>query len=116
MLNRVDFPEPFGPMTPVIEPRATFRLASSSATRPPKCFETRSTTRISSVPVLAMAQRLLATRREPLQVAAGNRQPGPGAAGDEVDDAARHEQHGDEDYDADEPQINLREARPQQLV
>src|ERR1700712_4057121 len=108
MLNRVDLPEPFGPITPVIEPRFTLRLASSRATRPPKCFETRSTTRISSDAASAMTPSLLAARREPLQVAARDRQPRPGATGDEIDDAARHKQNRDEDHDPDEPQINLR--------
>src|SRR4051794_37216099 len=116
MLNSVDLPEPFGPMTPVMEPRATLRLASSNATRPPKCFETRSTTRMSSEAGSAMTQNLLAPRGEPLQVAARDWQPRPGAAGDEVDDPTRHEQHGNQDHDPDEAEIDLRKARPEQFV
>src|SRR5450631_4455414 len=35
-LNRVVLPAPFGPMRPVVFPRATEKLALSSACRPPK--------------------------------------------------------------------------------
>src|SRR3954464_5785539 len=100
-------------MTPVIEPRATFRLASPNAPRPPKCFETRSTTRMSSEAGSAMTQNLLAARAGRLQVAARDWQPGPGAAGDEVDDPTRHAQHGNQDHDPDEAEINLRKERPE---
>src|SRR3954464_8657598 len=103
-------------MTPVIEPRATFRLASPNAPRPPKCFETRSTTRMSSEAGSAMTQNLLAARTEPLQVAERDWQPRRGAAGAAVDDPTRHEQHGNQDHDPDEAEIDLRKARPEQCV
>jgi hypothetical protein len=36
MLNRVDLPAPFGPISPVIEPRATASEQPSTAWMPPK--------------------------------------------------------------------------------
>src|SRR5262249_59394819 len=39
----VVLPAPFGPIRPVIEPRATSRLAPSSACKPPKRFSTERT-------------------------------------------------------------------------
>src|SRR6266487_14175 len=42
MLNRVVFPEPFGPISPAIPPCSTSIVQSLSACTPPKAFETRS--------------------------------------------------------------------------
>ena len=39
-LNSVVFPEPLGPMRPVMPPSGTVRLTSRLATTPPKDFET----------------------------------------------------------------------------
>ena len=38
-LNKVVFPEPFGPIIPVIVPRFTLREQSETAAKPPKCFD-----------------------------------------------------------------------------
>src|SRR5690606_16784418 len=48
MLNRVDLPAPFGPISPVIDPLATFSEQSETAFRPPKLLETFSTSMSAS--------------------------------------------------------------------
>ena len=45
-LNKVVFPEPLGPIIPVIEPFLIFREQSLTAARPPKYFERLSICRI----------------------------------------------------------------------
>ena len=45
-LNNVVFPEPLGPIIPVIEPFLIFKEQSDTAARPPKYFERLSICRI----------------------------------------------------------------------
>src|SRR3990172_7282393 len=47
--NKVDFPAPFGPMSPSISPLSTLKLTSFSAGNPPKYFVSLSPSRIASV-------------------------------------------------------------------
>ena len=49
-LKRVDLPEPFGPITPVIRCGQIARVALLSACTPPKRIETSSMARIGPVP------------------------------------------------------------------
>ncbi len=58
MLKSVDLPAPFGPISEVIEPRSTAKLASSTARTPPN---ERLTSRTSSM--LAAHSSTISSRR-----------------------------------------------------
>jgi hypothetical protein len=55
MLNSVDLPAPFGPISPVIDPRRTRSEQSRTARMPPKDFTTDRTTMASSASARSLA-------------------------------------------------------------
>src|SRR5262245_25711392 len=84
--NSVVLPAPFGPISAVIRPVSAANDARSTASRPPKRFETFSTRKIGSVSGSLMAAL---HRRQPgadpvVQVA---------RVGEQADDAARRKRH-----------------------
>jgi len=51
-LNNVVFPEPLGPITPVIDPFLIFKEQFETAANPPKYFDKLSTLRISELELI----------------------------------------------------------------
>ena len=62
-LKSVVLPAPFGPISPVIEPRAVSRLAPSTAAMPPKRLKTPATRIVGHAPGAAGARSRKAGRR-----------------------------------------------------
>src|SRR5215218_5778086 len=80
MSKSVDLPAPFGPISAVIVPRSTPKLAPSTARTPPKRFSTPSTSRMASL----TEEHLLLLAEDPLR-AERHQQDEDGADDDEAD-------------------------------
>src|SRR5512138_883486 len=96
-LNRVVFPAPFGPMSPMIIPGSIEKETSELAARPPKNLETcwMSSIAMGGPPTPGSRRRAARARRE---------------AADDPEDALGREQDHDHHEDAVHEQVRVREV------
>src|SRR5438132_12758480 len=87
MENSVVLPAPLGPISAVIRPASTASETLSTARRPPKRLNTRST-RSSGSAMSALQDRRPQTRKTPTQIGHPSRDPVRGKAYDQHEHAA----------------------------
>src|SRR3954453_17912298 len=107
MLKNVVLPAPLGPMIETIPRRGTAKETSSTATRPPKIFETASAWRMSSwapSPLLTAHLERALLRLERRRV---RELELPSSLGQEALGAQDHHQH---DEEAEDPEVHLGEV------
>ena len=120
-LKRVDLPEPFGPITPVIRCGQIARVALLSACTPPKRIETSSMARIGEGPfapyfrgradgVFGLLQDRGRNGRTGLTHSRGSGATNPNA--ERARQPAREDQHHQRDDAAEDDLVKIRVTRP----